>query len=319
MRGRHRHVRRPLRPQQQRRPATRRRGARGPTSSSAPTRLRTIEWQKASADTAASTTPSGPRVQSRRCSARTVVAPSRRLQNAAKSCSPSNPADAAVDGVEVQRMRPGQRVAGAQRVGAPGRRGDPVAVVAAQCREPGVELRRHGRDGGDPHVGGQQPGQPAHEPRRVEVRGQVRGARPARWRAPRRRSARPPSARRAPQDHGQRIGEHPGDGAPAGLGGPAGEVGAVVGDVEPEPGGRAGLRRRRVGVQGGNGDGPAVREDDGPRRGTCGIRTSRPATAGSARTRRPRRPPASRTRPRPRSARSAATRGRGRSSSPRCP
>ncbi|BBG04614.1 hypothetical protein PSA01_27130 [Pseudonocardia saturnea] len=57
---------------------------------------------------------------------------------------------------------------------------------------------------------------------------------------------------RHPQHGGQRIGEHPLHRAPVGLRGPAGEVGAVVGDVQPDP--------ERVG----NADGPAVRLDGGP-------------------------------------------------------
>ena len=45
-------------------------------------------WQKASATTQATATPLSSRCQSRRRSARTVVAPSLRRQKAAKSCSP---------------------------------------------------------------------------------------------------------------------------------------------------------------------------------------------------------------------------------------
>ena len=63
-------------------------------ASSAPTSERTIEWQKASACTVATSTPSDWRCQSRRNSLRTVVAPSRFLQYAAKSCSPTRPVDA---------------------------------------------------------------------------------------------------------------------------------------------------------------------------------------------------------------------------------
>ncbi len=47
-------------------------------------------WQNASAITQPTATPSASRCQSRRRSARTVVAPSRRRQKAAKSCSPSS-------------------------------------------------------------------------------------------------------------------------------------------------------------------------------------------------------------------------------------
>ena len=50
---------------------------------------------------------------------------------------------------------------------------------------------------------------------------------------------------------------------------------------KPEPGGRAGLRRRRVGVQGGNGNEPAVREDDGPV-GVLRDQDFAPGTAGGS-------------------------------------
>ena len=166
-------------------------------------------------------------------------------------------------GVEVQRMRPRQRVAGTQRVGAPGRGGDPVAVVAPQGREPRVELRRHGRDRGDPDVGGQHPGEPAHQPRGVEVVGQVRrrdlpgGVHAGVGAAGHREHDRPP------QHGGQRTDQDARDRAPAGLDGPAGEVGAVVGDVEPEPGAYRYRRRRGPGEGSRNGDEPAVRTDGG--------------------------------------------------------
>ncbi len=51
-------------------------------------------WQKASARTVASRTPSARRVQKSCCISRIVVAPSRFLQYAAKSCSPSSPSAA---------------------------------------------------------------------------------------------------------------------------------------------------------------------------------------------------------------------------------
>ena len=51
-----------------------------------------MEWQNASATTRASTTPSAPRAQEKSSKVRTVVAPARRLQKAAKSLSPSSPA-----------------------------------------------------------------------------------------------------------------------------------------------------------------------------------------------------------------------------------
>ena len=61
-----------------------------PTGSSAPTSARTMLWQNASATMTPTATPAASRCQSRRRSARTVVAPSRRRQKAAKSCSPSS-------------------------------------------------------------------------------------------------------------------------------------------------------------------------------------------------------------------------------------
>ena len=110
----------------------------------------------------------------------------------------------------------------------------------------------------DPHVGGQQPGQAAHEPDGVDVGGQVRGGDlPGGVHA----GVGPPGHRQRdgyPQDHGQRIGEHPGHGAPPGLGGPAGEVGAVVGDVEPVPRISVRLGHGSPGERGRNGDEPAV-------------------------------------------------------------
>jgi len=74
---------------------------------------RTIEWQNASALTSATSTPppetpppetpSSSGRHSNRCSARMVVAPSRRRRTRTKSCSPSSRADAAF------QARPGRR------------------------------------------------------------------------------------------------------------------------------------------------------------------------------------------------------------------
>ncbi len=64
-----------------------------PTASTAPTRDRTIDQQKASALTnAVRSSPSC--THSKRCRSRIVVAPSRRRQNAAKSRRPSSLVDA---------------------------------------------------------------------------------------------------------------------------------------------------------------------------------------------------------------------------------
>jgi hypothetical protein len=54
-------------------------------------RERTMLWQKASARTVAVMIPSAPRTRLSSCRVRIVVAPSRFLQYAAKSCSPSRP------------------------------------------------------------------------------------------------------------------------------------------------------------------------------------------------------------------------------------
>ena len=67
-----------------------------PTASIAPTRLRTIAWQNASAATVATSIPSGSRRHSSRVSVRTVVPSGLRRQYAAKSCSPIRPAAAAL-------------------------------------------------------------------------------------------------------------------------------------------------------------------------------------------------------------------------------
>ena len=52
-------------------------------------------------------------------------------------------------------------------------------------------------------------------------------------------SVRPAANSRAgnPEDRRERLVEHPGDGATPVLGGPAGEIRPVVGDVEPKPDG----------------------------------------------------------------------------------
>ena len=60
-----------------------------PTLTQAPTSARTMLRQNASACSRAISTPSASRSQVNSCSSRIVVAPSRGLQNVAKSCSPS--------------------------------------------------------------------------------------------------------------------------------------------------------------------------------------------------------------------------------------
>ena len=152
------------------------------------------------------------------------------------------PAAAALSAVQVERAGPGQRVAAAQRLGAPRRVGDPVLVAPGQGREPGVERRpapRRGRD--DPDVGGQQPGQPAHAAWRRAPPSASAGT--STWQtwpvACTPASVRPatvsPVASPAPKRRLSSSVQHPGDGAPARLGGPAGEVGAVVARRQPQP------------------------------------------------------------------------------------
>ena len=73
-------------------------------------------WQNASARTVpVSRSPS--RTQARSSRVRTVVAPSRCLQKAAKSWSPSRAAEAALIAVDVERAWPGEDVAAGERVG----------------------------------------------------------------------------------------------------------------------------------------------------------------------------------------------------------
>ena len=181
----------------------------------------------------------GSRRQSSRSTARIVVACSLRRQNATKSCSPRSPAEPAFEQVDVERPGPGQRVPGAQRGGAARRRRTPGTRTAGTGRR--TERRRH-----PVRLSRRSPVRPAASspasrrtsesrergPARRRAR---RRARPDRWRAPRRRCGRPPSARSAgaaEQPVELRL-QHAGDGTPAGLRRPAGEVGAVVRDVEP--------------------------------------------------------------------------------------
>ena len=247
--------------------------------------------------------PSASRVQSRRCSSRIVVAPSRRLQNAAKSCSPSRPRRTRRSRRRGRAGAARPRVAGAQRLGAVRRRSRPGSGSAGAA--PRTARRTASGTGADrphPDVGGQQPGQPRGQPRRrPESAGRSACATwpvactPA--------SVRPATVSRdgLPQHHRQGVGQHAADGAPARLRRPAGEVRAVVGDVQPDPGRTSGRTPR------------ARRPEWGrrARRGRAAVRTrpesSSSAATAAARSRRPRRPPAWRTRPRRRCGRSAPT------------
>ena len=82
---------------------------------------------------------SAPRDQSRRISDRTVVAPSRRRQNAAKSCSPSSVAAARFMSSSRAGMAIPEHVMSAQRVDAVGRVRDAVGIAARKGAEAGVE------------------------------------------------------------------------------------------------------------------------------------------------------------------------------------
>ena len=132
------------------------------------------------------------------------------------------------------------------RAGAAARRpsarvGDPVLVAAAQGREPGVEVGRHLGQRRAParRRAAARPAGAAARRRAAATRSAGRST----WQtwpvACTPASVRPatvsPVAVPAPKTSVQRLGEHPGDGAPARLGRPAGEVGAVVRDVEPQP------------------------------------------------------------------------------------
>ncbi len=127
--------------------------------------------------------------------------------------------------------------------------------------------------------------------------------------------------RRHPQHRGQRGRQLALDRAPSGLGGPPGEAGAVVGEVDPQPHHR-GVGRREPGTpHGGAGlvvahgaSSQAVR-----RSGQAVRRRRRTNRRRPSRSRPPRPPPRRRTRPRPRSGRTRASPRCGTSSSSRCP
>ena len=91
-------------------------------------------WQNASARTWATSSPSGSRSQRRWIRSRTVVAPSRCLQNAAKSCSPTRAGAAAFIARLVDRPPPGQHLPAAQRVHGLGPVGHPVGVPPPRAR-----------------------------------------------------------------------------------------------------------------------------------------------------------------------------------------
>ena len=137
-----------------------------PTAATAPTSARTIEWQKASATTRATTKPSASRSQpvlEQGADRRRALAPpaERRRSRAARPAAPRG----RVHRLDVQRARPGHHVGPPQRRHAAGVVAQPVGVAAAQRGEPGVEARRCGRRAVHPDVGGQDAAQPPDERR----------------------------------------------------------------------------------------------------------------------------------------------------------
>ena len=208
-----------------------------PTGSSAPTRDRTIEWQKASAwtvhhrhpvavaDASAAPAARAPRRRSSRClqNAREVVLAEQRLGGLVHPSRSSGRGHGS-DRVPVQRRRADAAVA------------DPVGVSTPDGREPGIEPGRRRADRGDADVVGQRAVDPAH----VDVRPASR--RTSRWatwpRACTPASVRPAQVRSTSTP--QKVAEHPLqlalDGAQAGgsCWRPAGEVPAVVRDVQAQ-------------------------------------------------------------------------------------
>ena len=122
-----------------------------------------MAWQNASACTVATSTPSGSRRQSSRVMARTVVACSLRLQYAAKSCSPTSPAAAALS-----RSRSSGRTQPSVSCRRSGSGPHGVSATRYSYRRNVAENRasnvgRHRRHGPDPRVRRQQRGQPPQQ------------------------------------------------------------------------------------------------------------------------------------------------------------
>ena len=203
-------------------------------------------WQNASARTVPTARPASSRRQVRSSSVRTVVAPSRRLQKAAKSWRPTSGAEAAFIASR-SRRRPHVRTWW-RTSGSPSswRVHDPVGVAAPDGGEPRVEAlgrldapgARAGRRAGCRRRGG-----PARPAARRSATGRrlddLRStSRCTTWpRACTPASVRPATVTRTPleaQGGGQRRLELALDRAQPRLGGPAGEVGAVVGTVDPQ-------------------------------------------------------------------------------------
>ncbi len=196
-------------------------------------------WQNASATTRATAAPvvrSGTRRSS--ISVRTVVAPSRRRQNAAKSRSPEQAVHGLVHRDVVQPAAVAQHVVPPQRLRPERVVADPVRVAPPERGEPRVEAGRCGADVTDPDVRRQHAGEATAQGvgvtvvrRRRQVQMDHLPARVHPCVGP--AGAGDPQVRQP--EHGREgaleLGLH---GAQAGLGGPAGEVGAVVPQVEAQ-------------------------------------------------------------------------------------
>ena len=212
-----------------------------PTGRTAPISARTMEWQNASARTFAATMPSGPRVQDSSSSVRTVVAPSRRRQKAAKSCARAAVREPAL---HARPRRAAGRTPGltpAERVRALRGVGHAVDVPAPQRRR-SARRTRTGRARGDAPVRPPAAARtPAAAPRRSDHRpdrlGQVEVGHLARARGRRRRSGRPPSAAGRSDIRSataRACSSTPSTVRRPGWRRPAEEVRAVIGEVEAD-------------------------------------------------------------------------------------
>ena len=238
------------------------RGSRpSPTASRAPTSARTIEWQKASASTVASATPR-PGVR--------LLAPPREAEQAPDRRRALAPLAEGGEVVLAERGPPRRRSARRGRADAASqsvswrRSGsgtgvvDAVGVAPRQGREPGVEAGRgrahradRARRPAAPRRGGAAGASGSTAARQVDVRDLPGACTPA--------SVRPahdqPSGLAEPQHRERRLERRPARCARPGCRGPAGELGAVVGEVEAarcRPGRSASTRSRA------NADEPAV-------------------------------------------------------------
>ena len=218
-------------------------------------------WQNASARTVASASPAASRRHSRSSSVRIVVAPARRRQNAAKSWWPSSRSEASFIRSRSSGCDHGstwERTSGStsSRVVR-----DPVGVAAPERGEAGVEAGRGGGHPAYPDVGVEEPVQPAPQRlvrrlRRAPGRGVVALAGHVEVHHLAARVHAGVGAPGADHPHlGQPQRRRQGglelglDRAQPGLRRPSAEVGAVVGQVDPDahpqiiPSGRRGTGR----------------------------------------------------------------------------